>query len=90
MIQRMSSEVIEEEEEKYGLDLLEEYRSNNKTGEKGTNFTSDGEMVYSPVSRHSFKKRMHVKQVTRKQSVSSQSSLQKRRFTITEEKSEDS
>ena len=90
MIERIPSEVIEEEEEKYGLDFLEEYRSNNKTGEKGTNFTSDGEMVYSPVSRHSLKKRVSVKQVTRRQSVTSQNSLQKRRFTIAEEKSEDS
>ena len=90
-IGNLQPDVIEEEDDKYGLDFLEEYNSNHKTvGEKGTAFTSDGEMVYSPVSKHSFKKRVSIKQVSRRQSFTSQNSIKKRRFTIAEEKSDDS
>ena len=78
--------IIEEDDDRYGLDFLEEYRTQAKTnGEGVTAFTSEGEYVFSPVSKHTLKKKFSVKKVVRRQSFSSQQSIKKRKFTINDE-----
>lgn len=79
------NEAIEEEEseEKYGLDFLESYQNKKpeiRTTDKMTSPTLD--FVASPVSKPSFKKRVSVKNVTRRASFSSGGKeLKKRKFT---------
>lgn len=54
----------------YGLDFLGVYQKEmrpNHTTEKRTNFTTDGDLVASPISKGSFKK-LSVKKVVRKES----------------------
>lgn len=85
-----SDDLIEEEEDsdKYGLDYLDDYQADkaNKSSikEGPTAFTSEGEMVASPVSKLSMKKKFSVKRVTRRQSFVSSKNLRLRKFTVNE------
>lgn len=87
------NDAIEEEsdEDKYGLDFLEDYHKGhneqrNKTMlDKNTAFTSEGEMVASPVSRISLKKKISVKNVTRRQSFNSSKDIRLRKFTANDD-----
>lgn len=85
---KISDEPIEEEEDedKFGLDFLEDYQNNMKINiDKNTAFTSDGEMVASPVSKLSLRKKVSVKNVTRRQSFSSSKQIKLRKFTINDD-----
>lgn len=93
MAQFPDNDAIEEEsdEDKYGLDFLEDYHNDQKVQktktmlDKNTAFTSEGEMVASPVSRISLKKRISVKNVTRRQSFSSSKNIRLRKFTANDD-----
>lgn len=98
-IDALKDDAIEEEEEdddRYGLDFLEGYNENerrNKDKSFLTAFTGD-EMVSSPISRMSQKKKISIKNVTRKFSTSnsvtkyeSSTAIKERRITINEEQS---
>lgn len=72
----------EEDEDMFGLDFLEDYQSSMRQ-KKSTNKTKDrteSEYISSPVSRPSLKKKVSVKRVVRRTSMSSTSNLQKRKF----------
>jgi hypothetical protein len=74
--------VEEEDEDMFGLDFLEDYQSSMRQ-KKSTNKTKDqteSEYISSPISRPSLKKRLSVKRVIRKKSISSTSNVQKRKF----------
>ena len=85
---KISDEPIDEEEDedRFGLDFLEDYHNTMKVNtDKNTAFTSDGEMVASPVSKLSLRKKVSVKNVTRRQSFSSNKHIKLRKFTINED-----
>ena len=76
--------IDEESSDKYGLDYLEEYQQNNKTSAIGdqTAFTTENGMKASPVSRPSLKKKVSVKQVTRRKSFNSEKMIRVRNFNV--------
>jgi hypothetical protein len=74
--------VEEEDEDMFGLDFLADYQSSMRQ-KNSTNKTKDrteSEYISSPVSRPSLKKRVSVKRVIRRTSISSTSNVQKRKF----------
>jgi len=80
-----SDPIDEEASDKYGLDYLEEYQRNKESiVERHTAFTSEGEMVASPISKLSMKKKVSVKHVTKKKSFSSSKMIKARSFVISE------
>lgn len=85
------NEVIDEEDEdKFGLDFLQAYQSSMRSKRKSTVKTKDrteSEFISSPVSRPSLKKRISVKKVVRRESMSGTSNVKKRKFSTIDERS---
>lgn len=75
-----------DDDNKYGLDYLEEYQRNGGSIYDGPTaaLTNDNELVTSPVSRISTKKKVSVKTVTRRNSFNSSKLIQVRTFAISE------
>jgi hypothetical protein len=77
-------DIIEEEEDdedKFGLDYLEDYRKDMKQGPittNKTNTTMEGDLIQSPISKGSLK-RISVKNITRRQSIGTRSSFKKKK-----------
>ena len=87
---RISDVPIEEEEDedKYGLDFLDDYRKSTKPIPDisfKTAFTGDADMVSSPLSKLSMKRRVSIKNVIRKQSIGFSKQIRERKFTTNEE-----
>lgn len=80
--------IDEEDEDKFGLDFLQAYQSSMRNKRKSTNKTKDrteSEFISSPISRPSLKKRVSVKQVIRRESITGPSALNKRKFSAIDE-----
>jgi hypothetical protein len=92
-ILKVEDEAIkEEDEEMFGLDFLGVYQKEmrpNHTTEKYTNFTTDGDLVASPISKGSFKK-LSVKKVIRNESFKIKPSFKNRGALILAKESEKS